>query len=453
MLGAQKAIVGAVGVSVAFFPGARAASAGPDASVCMVAQDGCAVPGSAVYVNVVLGPHDTAIVGGQFVFEYDPQALDLLAITPGGMCDSASPFLSTLFSSIDTTTGIILYGFGLIPFGGEHDPAQPVTAACLSFLPRQITTSSVCLLRESSIITSFLVDSSGQRVSISNTPDCPTDDSDPALSCEAIDIQDACRCVRGSDVCRSLDTDCREGVCDEVTSVCKIVPTNDGGACDDGSDCTADDRCLSGRCAGVDCTNPSLCIVSYDCGVSSELRRVAVRVGAGERVVTAGQFSLRYDPQALRLVDLAPGSTCDPGSPFSTEAARDVDEINGDIFYAVAVGFGANGTTGPAVLACATFEVIDQFRAQVCLFDDVNPFLTRLVDETGQSFAPFNVVDCPSAFPAPITSCADERELCAIPTVSEWGLVILAMLLLIGGKTCFGNNRRSTRSRERPCIR
>jgi len=437
-------VLNVLAVFVTSFAEAGAAAATElDASVCVVGQDRCVIPGSIVDLKLVLGSAESEIVAGQFAIQYDPTVLDFLAVAPGNACDPSSPFVLTIFSSVNSTTGSIIFAVATLPFVEQHDPGQPATMACLSFLPRQVATTSVCMLRASPGVSSLLVNAHGQPISVVDALDCPTAEPDPALSCRLIVVEDACRCVLGSD-CVSLDTACREGVCDGETSFCTTVPSNEGNVCDDGNDCTTDDRCLGGRCLGSDCLNPSLCIEADDCDVASRAGRFLIRLGAGEPTITGGQFSLRYDPKRLRLVDIAPGAACVSGSPFTLETARVVDEVEGRIFYAAAVGLGGGGgTRGPAVLACVTFEAIGQSATRVCLFEEVNPLSTRLVDENGQSVVPFNEVDCPASLPAPITFCATPRTFCPIPAVSLWGLVILTVLLLIGAKAHFGRQRRA----------
>ena len=55
-----------------------------------------------------------------------------------------------------------------------------------------------------------------------------------------------------------MSDDCNVGVCNAVTGVCEPIPTNEGGACDNGDPCTLSDTCSVGACqAGtlVDCSS------------------------------------------------------------------------------------------------------------------------------------------------------------------------------------------------------
>ena len=123
-----------------------------------------------------------------------------------------------------------------------------------------------------------------------------------------------------------------------------------------------------------------------------------------------------------------------------------VDESAGEIFYAVGVGLGGpTGTQEPATLACLTFIHLGQPSANVCLFNDSPPFSTILVDELGRSVPTGNPHACPSNREPPTPRCAD-LEACKIPTVSEWGLVTMTLLLLTSAKILFGYPRAAPMS-------
>ena len=62
-------------------------------------------------------------------------------------------------------------------------------------------------------------------------------------------------------VCLPDATGCNTVSCDPDTGSCVLTPKGEGLACNDGSLCTADDRCAGGVCAGtaVDCTDGNAC--------------------------------------------------------------------------------------------------------------------------------------------------------------------------------------------------
>jgi hypothetical protein len=163
---------------------------------------------------------------------------------------------------------------------------------------------------------------------------------------------------------------------------------------------------------------------------------VRVILGEGDREITGGQFSIVYDPTTLDLVNIQPGAACDPDSPFTMPVYTVIDEAAGEIFYAVSSGFGGEGTTGPSTMACLTFIALVSDPGEVCLIRGENPFNTLLVNGTGTAVDIYNGEDCPlDGYPPSYISCTD---VCTIPTVSEWGLAVLTLLLLSAAKIRFG---------------
>jgi hypothetical protein len=161
---------------------------------------------------------------------------------------------------------------------------------------------------------------------------------------------------------------------------------------------------------------------------------VAVVLGASDNVIAGAQFSVQYDPAGLDFLSIEPGEACSPMSPFSAELSQSVDESQGTVFYSVGIGLDQlPGTSGPAVVACLTFNVLDRARSEVCSFMGVNPLNTYVVDQFGQIVSVFNGEDCPTEQHFPIISCVDYL-FCPIPVTSEWGLLILTLSFAIGAK-------------------
>jgi hypothetical protein len=103
---------------------------------------------------------------------------------------------------------------------------------------------------------------------VCGTEPAPVDTAcDDGLFCTE---NDACNgagtCIGSGDPCDGADgdDDCSEA-CDETANACSGVDP-DGGACDDGLACTADDACVAGTCTGdaVGCTEPQVC--DEECG-------------------------------------------------------------------------------------------------------------------------------------------------------------------------------------------
>jgi|GEM_PF-4750981 len=90
---------------------------------------------------------------------------------------------------------------------------------------------------------------------------CTVDDKCSAGVCGGIDKD-----------CSQLDTLCGTGVCNSANGNCYFDEKEEGATCDDGDDCTAQDKCQSGTCSGVDyaCFNSGACLEDdYLCSCSA----------------------------------------------------------------------------------------------------------------------------------------------------------------------------------------
>ena len=96
---------------------------------------------------------------------------------------------------------------------------------------------------------------------------CSQGTCDPQLGCVAEPLNDGTPCddgffctvndVCGNAVCAGVPNTCAApgdvcmvGTCDEVANTCVAVPGNNGGACNDGNPCTANETCSNGACVG-----------------------------------------------------------------------------------------------------------------------------------------------------------------------------------------------------------
>lgn len=212
---------------------------------------------------------------------------------------------------------------------------------------------------------------------------------------------------------------CTEDVCDPVTGRVEHSPALAGVPCDDGVECTVRDVCNgAGLCEGADistilctmneqCFNhpcdlgsgfcvcgdiPTLCLdilpdleLDGDChGQGSEVV-IDVNLGNSTQTILGGQFRVKYDSTVLQFIDAVPGSFNDPGSPFSVELLRLVDNVEGAIFYAVGAAIGTEGTNGPALMAQLKFVAIGACGTDMPCYIDENPQHTKLTNDNGQS--------------------------------------------------------------------
>jgi len=408
--------------------------------LCIVADEGCFAPTT---VRVVLPESTDIISGAQFTVQYDASALVLLGVQPGQACDPASPFSVELFSTESQAEGTVFYAVGAgLSSPPPHGTRGPATLACLQFQAIKTAVTDMCIIDQGQPLATRLVDDQGHTVTIDNTGSC-AGASPPSISCTTATVDVECVCRPNTADCAGLNTVCKAGVCNAATGHCERVAAYEGESCEDGSSCTQGDVCHSGRCEGSGCSNPSLCILSnhgcFEPG-AGEIAYLNVRLGAGDPIIAGAQFSFDYDPAVMTFLDISPGNSCSPGSPFSVEAFESVDTVAGRVFYAVSVPFGSTGTSGPAVMACLMFQVITAPAPSVCLIENVNPRLTTLADNHGQRVEIYNGVDCPGDFLHPTLSCNGPCQ--SIPTVSQWGVVVLALVLLAGAKVLSQASRK-----------
>jgi len=411
---------------------------GESPSLCLSNPTGCDQPGSTINVEVMLGAGDPIVVGSQFVLMFDPAALTPLEILPGQSCDPLSPISLEIYKKVDAANGSIFFATGINPFKGESGTQGPATIACVRFLPSGTPMTEICIMAGDEEETTRLSDNSGHVAPIDNSTACPTDQVG-AISCRDVIFKPECRCTSDAE-CDSFNGPCRIGVCNESVMLCEVMPINEGGACNDGNDCTTTDVCVQGECEGSGCTNPSLCLDELSTPPGNVMA-VPVKLGAGDPFITGAQFTMQWNPAGLNLYSVQPGSWSDPASPFMVEIQNVSDAASGELFYAVGVAPGVVGTQGPATLAWVFFEVQDRALADVCLFEDSYPFLTKLVDDQARLVDSYNEGSCSSDQGPPFLDC-QQFVLAEIPTTSDWGLVVLTLAFLVGAKLQFrrGNN-------------
>ncbi|HYC55604.1 MAG TPA: hypothetical protein VEL28_11795, partial [Candidatus Binatia bacterium] len=75
---------------------------------------------------------------------------------------------------------------------------------------------------------------------------------DDSLFCTVSDTCQTGVCTGSPMDCSNLDDECMEGVCNEDANACQAQNSNQGGGCDDGDECTENDTCNAGVCAGTE---------------------------------------------------------------------------------------------------------------------------------------------------------------------------------------------------------
>ena len=214
---------------------------------------------------------------------------------------------------------------------------------------------------------------------------------------------------------------CTGDVCNALTGVVAHNPLT-GTVCDDNFDCTTDDVCTDGVCAGTDvntliCTTDADCIAQAGlgtCGTAvagfcecSELTPLCVLyvdqgthvddncfdagsivearfgIGPGSQTVVGGQFRAVYDNTCLDFVSVGP---CAGDLIFTNVIQASVNEATGTIFYAVTsnpMTLIAEGSAGPYDMGCMKFiKSADCDECNICL-EDLNPMLNILTNNEG----------------------------------------------------------------------
>ncbi len=189
-------------------------------------------------------------------------------VCQAGACDS---------SQVDPTTCLIN---GTCYSDGDGDPANPCDQCDPSADQTAFTAApdgTTC--NDGDACTAMETCQSGVCTA-SGTTDCDdgdactSDSCDPVTGCANIPIQLDCT---------NLDTTCTAGACDPATGSCTAVPTNEGGACDDGNLCTTGDSCSSGTCVGsmaVDCSDSNPCTTDL-CDPATGCSNPPVQQGVG----------------------------------------------------------------------------------------------------------------------------------------------------------------------------
>lgn len=271
-------------------------------------------------------------------------------------------------------------------------------------------------------------------------------------------------CVPSTRVLTTIDdaNACTNDVCNSATGAVThpAKPNGPTPGCDDGNPCTTD-ACLNGVCASTDvngrfcnvdtdCPGDSTCVnnacectaVTYELIASPGSQTVAgcystgevitVRVELGPRGVSnispqpiiGAQFFLDFDPTTMAVLDIQPGSTIDPTSPFAVELREGVNSGLGTIDYLVGVNFGQPGTRDPATVAVIRFQVTAECTAFVAFrFNGPNGESNRLATSGGTKIDPILIDPAPykvndnapvlAGCPTDLTLPPDPRRLTA----------------------------------------
>lgn len=188
----------------------------------------------------------------------------------------------------------------------------------------------------------------------STSPDtytCETLMADDTVPCDDgffCTVDDACNgggsCLGGpARDCSQGQGACNIGLCDELNNECKIIPRDDGTACDaDGNGCTQGDACSEGLClagASADCSS-----LDADCSQGS-----CVPLGT--------------DGYECSLIPAPAGLPCDDGDPCTVTASCDGGgSCSGGIQLDCEALLGSQCQTGycdPVAQGCVVVKILD----------------------------------------------------------------------------------------------
>ena len=222
----------------------------------------------------------------------------------------------------------------------------------------------------------------GQGVCAGKARDCSSLDSDcregvcdpdtgacaenPVRAGDSCDDDNACttndrctsdgRCGGEAVSCASEDGPCTEGVCNSQTGRCEARPLNDGQACDDDDECTALDVCEGGECKGVEADT---------CDEAVELD-----VSSGKASLTMSTGCAKNDFRLLQLLD--PDSDC--FSTYGPDVMITIDLTGYDERVRLRASTDNTDTDFDTVLALTTAECSED--AMLACDDDGGANLT-----------------------------------------------------------------------------
>jgi len=200
--------------------------------------------------------------------------------------------------------------------------------------------------------------------------------NESAESIEHAPLADGTACGNDTDSdCDDPDS-CQNGVCASNHAI-------DGTPCDDGLECNIATVCADGVCGGGelgDCAD--LCVCTQE---SCDMVFAHVTFGACGFCLAGAQFLLKYDPTCLDFVEI------EPVAPWTMVLFQGVDEVAGEIFYAVSFPIPQSPSDpkcsdDPGTFARIKFNRIDGCeRCELCFMED-NPRRNLLTDDKGEPF-------------------------------------------------------------------
>jgi hypothetical protein len=237
--------------------------------------------------------------------------------TDGNLCTDdvcvAGNCVSTADNTNTCTGGICVAGAcctGCVNASGVCQPGTAAAACGTQGETCSACSTNVCLGAESCAAGDCVA---GAPLVCDDLNPCTDDSCDPVEGCRHVPVLRDCSdgdpctvgdscdaaglCVPGLGLDCSDRLPCATGVC--LAGACQYAPANEGGNCDDGNDCTNNDACAGGECAGVgtDCDDGNPCTTD-SCSLAAGCSYTPLEEGASCR-----------NPQNVCLT----GQTCQAG--------------------------------------------------------------------------------------------------------------------------------------------
>ncbi len=272
------------------------------------------------------------------------------------------------------------------------------------------------------------------------TDSCPggvcqnANNSDPCNDGDSCTQTDACQggsCVGTNPVVCTAQDQCHEiGACDTVTGACSNPVSPNGTGCNDGDACTQTDTCQTGACTGA---NPVVCTAQDQC---HEIGACDTGTGVCSNPASPNGSGCD-DGDACTADETCLGGVCGGGVGVVC------DDLNPCTIDTCDTGAGCVSTPGADGanagcddgIACTS----DECEAGGCV-----------------NFVATEGTACDGGDTCPGPASCDGGGFChcevpPIPTVSQWGGVVMTLLLLGAGTVVFGRRVRRRGTTPPPC--
>ena len=256
---------------------------------------------------------------------------------------------------------------------------------------------------------------------------CTVGGCDPVVGCKALPANQGAPCDDGlfcnvNETCQNGSCGggqsnpcappggCYIASCSENGDMCTAVPGNDGAACDDLSNCTADTTCLNGACLnGQPANDGAVCDDGTDCTTGEICNGGACGGGVGPQIYFAEDFADNAQGWVLGPEWQIGAATASMDNGLGTDPATDHSPTNDDGVAGVVIGGNASTNLHDYYFIESPPFNTENAPAQVVLGfyrwlnSDWEPYMNNVIDiwngvqwvRIWNSVAPPNIIDTP----------------------------------------------------------